>query len=168
MKTKFLFSTFIFILPLIFSCKDTIFNANFDTDNVGSLPATSPEGNPLDDSINLIGSPNSIEVINSRKLSSKAVKIDRGQSQPKTKFECVTSGGPYCSGGYYIQFRAYPENDPSGLLISVQSMTGYKALVIGYKNGIYSLASGDGAEILPGTYRAVQFSVKVRKMSFIF
>ena len=165
MKKGFYLFVMIFFLPLLFSCGDKIFDADFDSDKVGSLPATSPEGNPRFDSINLVGAPNSIEVINSRKLSSKAVKIDRGQSKLKTKFECITSGGPYCTGGYYIKFKAYPDDDPSGLLISVQSVAGYKALVMGYKNDRYSLVSGDGTEILPGTYPSGKIHSIYIKMS---
>lgn len=53
---------------------------------------------------------------------------------------------------YRIDLKAYAEADQSKLSISVRSTSGYKALELGFKDGLYNLLSGSGAETLAGTY----------------
>ncbi|KPK24908.1 MAG: hypothetical protein AMJ70_00475 [Dehalococcoidia bacterium SG8_51_3] len=149
MKKKGLLLLFVLILFAISGSWLTVFHADFETDVPGSTPVTAPDGDPPNDRLNFDGD---LEIINSAPLGSKALKIDRSTTPPATILECITDGGPHTNGTYYIEFKSYAEADESGLGISVQSTSRHKALQMGFKDGRYGLSSGDGQDMLAGTY----------------
>lgn len=154
MKTKALVILLVVAVSLTGCAK--IFNDDFEADVVGNSPSLSPAGNPPDDALNVQGAPNSIIVINSSPLGSKAVKIDRTAMMPQTVLECVTGGGPYTSGNYLVAYRAYSllvSNVPT-LTTSIKSSGGQRAFELTLTGGSYKLSSGDGLETLPGGYAA--------------
>lgn len=154
MKTKALMILLVVAIGLTGCAK--IFNDNFEADVIGNSPSLTPVGNPPDDALNVQGPPNSIIVINSSSLGSKAVKIDRTAMMPQTVLECVTGGGPHTSGNYLVAYRAYSMyvSDVPTLTMSVKSSGGERAFELMLTGGNYKLSSGDGLETLPGGYSA--------------
>jgi hypothetical protein len=83
----------------------------------------------------------------------------------------VTGGGSHTTGRYRIDLKAYAEADQSKLSISVRSTSGYKALELGFKDGLYNLLSGSGAETLagaytPGTVHAIRIDMNMDTQKF--
>jgi hypothetical protein len=146
----------IIAILLFFAGCGVIFYDDFQNDVVGNPPSTSPPGGAPNDSLKLQGPPNSIIVINSVPLSSKAVKIERTSQLPQTSLECVTDDGPHTSGKYSIRYKAYSGNvnsEPS-LTTSVKSSDGKTAFKLILGGGNFTLTSGDGIETLPAGYSA--------------
>lgn len=138
----------------------SIFVANFDDDTVGSLPALSsplhygPPGASLDTQ----DGSNTIEVVNSAALGSKALRITRG-SPNQTEIEAVVGDNgdaPYNSGVYFIEFKAHgevvPEHLIAGVAISVVSATGQPALLLKLHAASYHFREGDSYLPLDGSY----------------
>jgi len=141
-----------------------IFYDDFENDVVGTPPSTSPPGGAPNDSLNLQGPPNSIIVINSTPLNSKAVKIERTSQLPQTSLECVTDDGPHTSGKYSIRYKAYSGNVNSEpiLTTSVKSSDGKTAFELILGGGNFKLSSGDGIQTLPTGYSAnVAHSIEI-------
>jgi hypothetical protein len=136
-----------------------ILHVNFDADEVGQIPSVSPAGMPNDDRLALQGQPDSITVIYSDPLNSKAVKLDRMTAPPATIFEGISGGGIHNVGVYYVCFKSYPIADQTVLSISIQSHLRKMALRLTYQNSTYIIASGEGKETFPGTYPPLQTHV---------
>ncbi len=162
MKLNTLFAI-IAVLVFCTGC-GVIFYDDFEKDVVGTPPSTSPPGGAPNDSLNLQGPPNSIIVINSAPLSSKAVKIERTSQLPQTFLECVTDDGPHTSGKYSIRYKAYSGNVNSEpiLTTSVKSSDGKTAFELILGGGNFKLLSGDGIQTLPTGYSAnVAHSIEI-------
>ncbi len=139
----------------------SLFVAKFESDPIGSPPA--PPTNPLHygppgASLDMQGGLNTIEVVNSTALGSKALKITRGAPNA-TEINAVVGDigdAPYTTGVYYIDFRAHGEVVPSyliaGMSISVRSATEKAALLLKLYDGSYHLREGDSYVRLNGAY----------------
>ena len=138
----------------------SIFVADFENDTVGSLPAPAtpllygPPGASLD----VQDGSNTVEIVNSAELGSKALKITRGGVNP-TEVEAaagIIDEAPNSSGVYYIEFKAQgevvPEHLIAGIAISVRSSTGKAALALKLHNSAYHLRVGESYTPLAGSY----------------
>ncbi len=143
---------------------NTAFSATFDADTVGSLPTTTSYG-PPGANLEIENGANTVEVINSAVLGSKALRLSgpSGISGPERYSPTVVEGvagdlgqGPYTSGKYYIDFTAHGDIVPPylvyGITIAVLSEEGNVALSLGLFDGSYHLIEGDGYSKLSGSY----------------
>lgn len=151
---KVLSLTVIFAHLILCTGCGVIFYDHFEPDSVGSPPLTSPPGGPTDDSLNLQGPANSIVVISSIPLNSKAVKIERASLTPQTVLECVAGSGPHTSGSYSVRYKAYSVNTNTDPILKtlVKSSDGQRAFELLLSGGKFKLSSGVGLEVLPGGY----------------
>lgn len=143
----------------------SVFVANFDDDDVGSPPAppTHPAHyGPPGASLNMDGNSQTIEVVDSGALGSRALKMTRGNTKP-TEVEAVVGdiapyGGqmPYTSGKGFVEFRAHGETIPqhliAGMAISVRSESGDAALSLKLFDGSYHRREGDSYVRIEGSY----------------
>ncbi|UCC67552.1 MAG: hypothetical protein JSV79_10560 [Armatimonadota bacterium] len=135
-----------------------LFDADFEADAVGGMPSASPAGDPPDDQLEVQGT---AEVVSSAALGSKALKIARRPTVAAVK--CVAAPGPHESGLYDIRFKLYATVDESPLEVTVRSRYDGAALFLGYANGNYTLASGDGQETISGMYpKGTVHSIHIR------
>ena len=139
----------------------SIFVANFNNDTVGSPPAPStpplhygPPGARLD----FAGPPNSVVIVDSAALGSKAVRRTRGMWNSTVMAAVVGDNGtaPYTSGTYYIEFKAHGAVVPpyliSGTVFSVRSAEDKRALAVKLFAGSYHLREGSSYSPLVGLY----------------
>ncbi len=149
--------------PEPYSCSGSggygIFVAKFDADAVGALPTTTFYG-PPGANLEIENGTNTVEVVNSAVLASKALKITRpnGYNPSIVKGIAGNLGGqtPYTSGKYYISFRAHgeviPEHLIAGIAISVLSEEGDIALDLKLFDGSYHLLENNQYNRLAGSY----------------
>jgi hypothetical protein len=137
----------------------SIFVADFESDVVGSPPASSTplHYGPPGASLNVQCTPAAAKVVNSTELGSKALRLSRQSS------ECVVDAvvgdvgdAPYSTGVYYIEFKAHGEVIPlhliAGTTISVRSSKNKAALVMTLYEGSYHLLQGNTSTRLAGSY----------------
>lgn len=134
------------------------FVATFDADTVGSLPTTTSYGPPGAD-LEIENGANTVEVVDSAILGSKALKITRPNGFNPTVVKGVAGDlgqGPYTSGKYYINFTAHgevvPEHLIAGIAIAVLSTEDNMALNLKLFDGSYHLSEGGNYNRLSGSY----------------
>ena len=135
-----------------------VFVAIFDGETVGSLPASSTLYGPPGASLNVQAAPNTIEVVNSAALGSRALWVTRPPFLPANTVEAVLGeidDTPNDSGVYYINFEAHGEVIPqhfiAGMGITVLSADGLRALSLKLFDGSYHVLTGGAAGALPAT-----------------
>lgn len=139
-----------------------VFVAIFDSETVGSLPAPSTLYGPPDASLNVQAAPDTIEVVDSAELGSRALWITRPPSKPANIVDAVLGkldGVPNDAGIYYIEFEAHGEVVPldliAGMEISVVSAEDRRALSLKLFDGSYHLLEGGSANGLPATSQLI-------------
>ena len=148
--------------PVSYTCSGygtyAAFSATFNADTVGSLPTTTSYGPPGAD-LEIENGANTVEVVDSAVLGSKALKITRPNGFDPTVVKGVAGDlgqGPYTSGEYYINFTAHGETVPghliAGIAIAVLSAEGNFALSLKLFDGSYHLREGDNYNKLSGSY----------------
>ncbi|UCD85543.1 MAG: hypothetical protein JSU92_04965 [Deltaproteobacteria bacterium] len=135
-----------------------IFVAIFDADPIGSLPTTTLYGPPGAD-LEIVNGTNTVEVVNSTALASKALKITRPSGSDPTVVKGkagILDGVPNNSGKFYINFRAHgdiiPEHLIAGIAIAVMSEKDEIALNMKLFDGAYHLLEGNQPTRLSGPY----------------
>ncbi len=138
----------------------SLFVATFNGDSVGSLPSpTTPlHYGPPGASLDLQDGTNTIVIIDSATLVSKALKITRGQPN-ETRVNAVVGDigeGSYTAGTYYLDFKAHGEDIPqhriASMAISVRSKEDHLALRMRLFDGSYHILHGDAYVRLTGSY----------------
>jgi hypothetical protein len=147
-------------------CKKTghrlLFVAKFDSDPVGSRPA--PPTNPVHygppgANLEMQGGPNTIKVVNSTELNSKALQLTRLVQEDPPQVKAIVGDfgeAPYRTGVYYIDFHAHgmviPAGKIAGMVISVLSSNKQEALCLNLFDGSYHLKEGNSWVRLFGDY----------------
>ena len=137
----------------------TLFVAMFDDDVVGSLPVPAAPGvyGPPGASLDIVDGSNTVEVVDSAALGSKALSITRGSRATEIYGVVGDIGeGAYDSGVYYVEFRAHgaviPEQLIAGVAISVQSTTEQDALLLKLYADSYHYREADSYLAFGGSY----------------
>ncbi|MCP4611490.1 MAG: hypothetical protein GY845_22490 [Planctomycetes bacterium] len=147
-------------------CKKTgprlLFVGKFDSDPVGFRPEspTNPvHYGPPGANLEMHGGPNTIKVVNSTELNSKALQLKRlvPEEPPEVKAIVGDFGeAPYRTGVYYIDFHAHgkviPSGQAAGTVISVLSANKQEALSLNLFGDSYHLCEGNSAVRLDGDY----------------
>ena len=135
--------------------KGPVFSDTFDHDTAGNPPSGSPPGDPDDDSVTSSGS---AEVVESSVTGSRALKLTR--TTQDSRLNCILGKGPHDSGTYTVQFDAYAgDHDDYPLSITMKCSSGASAFRLQFRDGKYTLYSGDGEEDLTGIFGGMFGSV---------
>lgn len=138
------------------------FVATFNGDTIGSLPAPSTplQYGPPGASLNVQSAPNTVQIVDSVALGSRALSISRPPVLPGNTADAVLGNindEPNDSGIYFINFEAHGEVVPqdfiAGAEITASSAEGRRALSLRLFDGSYHLLTGGTAGALPAASR---------------
>ena len=138
----------------------SLFTATFDDDAVGSAPSpTAPLlYGPPGASLNISGEADTVEIVDSAALGSKALKMTRA-APDMTQVEAVVGDmgeAPYTSGVAIVEFRAHGEalSEPfiAGVGIYVSSSGGPLALALRLYEDAYYYREGESNVRIDGSY----------------
>ena len=135
---------------------DSYFVATFDGDATGlPAPSTTLQYGPPGASLDVQAPLNSVQVVDSAAIGSRALRITRPQLTDASTVRAVLGNindMPNDSGIYYINFKAHGEVIPqpliAGIAISAESGQGHRALSLKLFDGSYHLLTGGTAGAL--------------------